>query len=577
MSGHPGKAAAGGEGGTAGQADLRRHMDELVARVPRHAIRAVIEEIDSADSANAERVRHMREALVDQFNRLRPMKARRLFTSLFEPFLVDDAILYRARDPVPGLIQRVDMGGVWQALARFGFPTLAMEVQDRLDALSQGAILDRVLTGPEAMAMREAMRAEAARFLAQLPGNRKAAEAFLLLANREALRDARQRTPLLAAKAPIDLRALSFIQAVLEDNDTLLPLAERMRRDSAAAPAATPAASAPAGEAHHAEVEGLAAMLVGFGRELRRACPARDADDPVLWLPPLFALNVKHRYDVALRTLREHGAPAPDDAPPLHQALFGHFSACCITIVAAVRGLFGNPEVRDGQALPALRPVRDLLEGAVARLDQSLAALSGAGFLSHRLIGPRIRPALADVSQALTALVLPVAAGRAQAAAAARNAPSPDHEDLVWLLALVWRWGAILRAAGYANPELQALRARLLEDGHVAFLQAVRTGEGEDPARRMEHLARIDRVLGTIGESVGPWISPVSQGLHRIVEHHLEALEDGATLAPEARFVVERFIDSVRRELDRSRHWRSADLVSILRLYEERCGCRAAP
>ncbi len=550
-----------GAAGTAAIAELRRHMDDLVARVPRHAIRAVIDEIDNTSVPNGERARHLRDALVEHFNRLRPMKARRLFTSLFEPFLVDDHVLYRAREPIPGLIQRVDMGGIWQALSRLGFPTLAMEVQNRLDDLSQDAILDQVLTGPEAMAMREAMRGEAARFLALLQTNRRAAEEFLILANREALKDARQRTPHLTVKAPIDVRSLAFVQAVLEDNAALLPLAERMRQDIAEIGAA--------GELRQAEVDGQAAMLVGYVREVRKACPARDMDEPVAWLPPLVALNIKHRYDVILRYVREYGGPMPGDNHPLHQALFGHFSACCTTIVQVIRAVFGDLAVQEGHVLSLHRPVRELLDTAVTRFEQSLAALSGAGFLSNRLIGPRIRPMLAEVSRALTSIVMPLAVERAQAATTARNGPAPDHDDLIWLLDFVWRWGATLGSVGYASPELQAMRTRMLDNGHAAFLQAIKIDEDEDLTRRMDHLVRINRVLAAIGESIGPWISPVSQGLHRVVDYHLDVVDE---IAPEAQFVIDHFIAAVRKELGRSRHWQSVDLVAILRLYESRAG-----
>lgn len=540
-------------------AELRRRVDELVSRVPRHAIRAVIDEIDNASAPNGERAAHLRDALVEHFNRLRPMKARRLFTSLFEPFLIDDPVLFRAREAVPGLIQRVDMGGIWQALARFAFPTLAMEVQDRLDALSRDAILDHVLAGPEAMDMRDAMRAEAAGFLARLPRDRRMAEPFLLLANREALKDARQRTPHLAAKATIDLRALSFVQAVLQDNDALLPLAERMRRDLSDTPAT--------GGRRDVEIDGQAAVLVGFGRDLRLAGPGRGSDDPVLWLGPLFALNVKRRYDVVLRYLREYGAPvAPGDSHPLHDALYGHFTACGTTLIELIRATFGDFPAADGHVLALHKPVRALLTDAAVRFDASLTALAGGGFLSNRLIGPRIRSMLAEVGRLLAVVVLPVAVERAQAALNARHRPAPDHDDLLWLLGFVWRWGAVLGSYGYANPELQSLRARLLDDGHIAFLNAVKLDD-ENLTARMDHLVRINRVLGTVGDSVGPWVSPVSQGLHRVVEHHLDMVEE---IDPGARFVIDGFIEAVRRELGRSRNWQSADLVAILRLYESR-------
>ncbi len=174
---------------------------------------------------------------------------------------------------------------------------------------------------------------------------------------------------------------------------------------------------------------------------------------------------------------------------------------------------------------------------------------------------------LAEVSRVLTAVAMPAAAERAQAAMNARGGPAPDHGDVVWLLEFVVRWGAILNGVGYANPELQALRTRLLDDGHTAFLQATKVFDEEDVPRRMDHLLRIDRLLAAVGEGIGPWISPLSQGLHRVVEHHLDVVE---SIAPGPQAVIDAFIEAVRKELGRSRHWRSAELVAILELYESR-------
>jgi len=539
--------------------DLHRQVDELVSRVPRHAIRAVIDEIDSVQAQNKDRAQHLRDALVEHFNRLRPFKARRLFTGLFEPLLVDDPVLYRTHEAVPGLLQRVDMGGVWHALSQQAFPLLAMEVQDRLDAMSQDDIIDRVLASPEAMAMRESMRAAAAAWLGDTLRQRKRLEEFLALANREALRDARQRTPHLSYKAPIDHGMLRFLHTVLEHNAALLPLIERMRHDLNDVPAA--------GAARHAEVDGQAAIIVGFVRRVRAAFPTRDLEDPLAWLAPLYALNVKRRYDVVQRYAREYGGPSFGEPQPLQQALLGHFSGCCTTLGELVRGLFGDAAPRDAHALPLSRPVRDTLDDALTRFEQSLSALSATGLTASRTIGPRVRTLLGETAAALTGLVLPVALERALAAAQARHAPAPDHDDVLWLLDRVWRWGATLEAVGYASLELRTARGRIVAGAGTAFVQAIKVADGDDLSERMSHVVRVNAILNAIGEDVTPWIGPVSQGLQRIVRHHLEA---GEEVSPEARFIIDTYAGAVRSELNRSRHWQCADLVSLVRLYESR-------
>ncbi|WP_448191676.1 hypothetical protein [Azospirillum sp. sgz301742] len=541
-------------------AHLRKQVDELVNRVPKYALRAVIDEIDSTNAQNGTRAQALRDALVEQFNKLRPFKARRLFTGLFEPLLIDDHILYRARDPIPGLLQRVDMGGMWHALTRFAFPETAMRVQERLDAMSQEELLDRVLVSEDAMVMRSLMRDEAVRFLTQALKTRRTAEEFLIVANREALRDARQRSPHLTHKAPIDVTQLAFVRSVLEENEAVLPLMEQMRQDLSDTPSS--------GDIAAAEVDGQAAIVVGFMRRMHMACPDRNVEDPVVWLPPLLTLNVKRRYDVVVRYVREYGGPAVSDSHPLHQAVFGHFSACCAAINDLVRAVFGEMSVNDGNALSLSRPVRETLNEASRRFEQSLTAMSAGGLMATRLLGPRVRALLNEVTRLLVVTVLPVVIERTHAAAAARNAPAPDHDDVVWLLEFVWAWGATLSGIGYASPEIATTRARIVEDAGIAFIQATKAEDDDEtlPAR-MQHIVRINRLLGALGADVAPWVSAVSQGLQRVVRHYLEG---EAEIAPEAQFVIDCLINAIRVELGRSRHWQSADLVGLLRLYEAR-------
>lgn len=565
-------ASSPGGGGT-DVAAFRRQMDEVVARIPMHAIRSVLDAVEGTPSPNGERARHLRDALVDHFNRLRPMKARRLFTSLFEPFLVDDPVLYRSAESVPALIQRVDMGGIWSALTRYGFPGLAAEVQSRLDGMAREAMLDAVLASPDAMAMRELMRKEALDFLYAMAGDRKLTDRFLALANDEAHHDAALRTQYLGRKAPIDSDLLGFVRALLEHNAVLVPLTERMRRDidemrmGDRQGAGDPRSATPSS----AEVDCQSALMVGFVRRVRDlGLPFRDQSQLLAWFAPLYGLNVKRRYDVFLRHVREHvgsGGPAVRESHPLLRALLCHFTAACTTIREVVDGMFGDMDIQDGGVLSAPAPTRALLHEAVERFDRALTALSGTGFLASRSAGPALRAELAAVSRELTGTVMPALAARMQAAMNARHAPVPDHEDIVWLLELVWRWGRYLGAAGYANPELKSLRLYAVETGRLAFLQAMKAEPQERPAHRMAHMLRIRRLMAAMGETVDGWISPVSQGLHRVVHSYLEA--DGE-IAGDEWAVIDAFIASVRSELSRSRNWQSADFVDILRLHEAR-------
>ena len=540
--------------------ELRQQMNQLVAAVPRHAIRLVIDEIDGLGDRESPRARLLREALVEQFNSLRPMKARRLFTGLFEPYLVDDPVLYRSPEAVPGLLQRVDMGGIWQALARFGFPRLAIDVQERLDLLSQDELLDQVLMGSEAMNMRDKMRREAVRTLVDLERNRTAREEFLALANREALKDARSRSAQLAAKAVIDTGLLGFVRALLEDNAALLPMGERMRREL------NDASHPDAGQQY--EPDQQMARIADFMREQRRNCPAREPLEPAAWLAPLYALNNKRRVDLASRYLVELGNISNAPGHPVQLGITDHFLGSCHTIMEVGRAMFGDLRVLEGHTLALPEPQCKLLQQAIDRFESTLGCLCSDDLISRKEVGYRVRPVLQDVTQTLNSLVLPITEERVRAALSARFAPVADQTEIIWLLRLIWRWGSALKQAGFANADMGRFRNRIAEEGHIAFLQATRMdAPDEPPIPRMDHMVRINSILTCIGDDVGRWASPVSFGLRQVVEHYLDEVDE---VPPEAASIIDAYIASVRVELRRSRHWQSPELITVVRKYDNR-------
>jgi len=535
---------------------LRAMVDDIVRKVPRHAARTVIDEIENKAQPGDHRADALRGALVDHFNRLRPMKARRLFTSLFEPLLIDDPILFRARAPVPGLAQRADIGGLWAALERMVFPATAKRVQARLDEMSRVILLDHALETEEAREMREAMRIEAASYLRKLGRDRKARDEFLAVANAEALEEAKHKSPHLTGKAPIDGDALAFLESILWDNAYLNPLIQHMAAELSDKP--------PIGEDREAAVDREAAALAGYEREIRGRFPDRDVNDPVLFLPALIALNNRRRHDVTRRFLREYAAASSFDGQPLHQAVFGHFTAAASTLADVARAALGQDRVAVEISLP--RATRELLDNAVRRLEGTMTVMSAGGLMGNRVIGPKVRPTLADVAAVFTGLVLPLCEERMIAALNSRNIPEADHDDVVWLMGLVWSWGALLGRAGYAGTETRALKSRVRDEAREAFLAAIKIEPEDIPERRIDHVVRINQLLRAVGDNIGPWISPVSRGLQEMIRM---VLEIPRLRTPEVEFVVEHYFAAVRAELGRSRNWQSRELVELMALYEK--------
>lgn len=538
--------------------EWKERAAQFARRLPRHAIGVVINEVETSEVAERPRARAFRSVLVEHFNRMRPLKARRLFTSLFEPLLVDDAILLRSREPVPGLIQRVDVGGVWAALTRGPLRQLAADVQAELDTMSRDTLIDRVFTTPPASTMRAAMGRETAKYLNLLLRDKNALASFLSHAEREAARAAQRMTPCLTWKCRIDADLLRLMVAVIKRGVPVATELTALRRDLREFPRF----------GSWSDTETANRLVDETSRALASLMPEADPEAPERWLAELTALHVKRRYDVVLRVIRDMagGASAGEDHP-LHFAAFAHFSASCHTIADTLRAVFPVENAKLAAPISLSRPVRELLSSAFDRFQAALALVGNAGLLSARSIGSRFRPLLAEITNTVEARVIPICVERARVALNSRDDDSADQGDVIWTLVFLFEWSSAIAAAGYAVSEIDTLRAVILRDAEEAHTAAVRMDPGDDPAKRMAHLTRINRVLGGLGESAARWANPMSAGMQAIVRRHLQP---GRTNTPDEEFIVESFIAAVRSELAKSKHWRSAELAEIVEMYETR-------
>ncbi|MEI7609358.1 MAG: hypothetical protein WCJ64_18410 [Rhodospirillaceae bacterium] len=303
-----------------------------------------------------------RAGIVDYLNIRRPQRARRLFTALFDPLLAaDDPVLLRAPQPLPGLVCRADLAGLWAALEVFALTELTAAVQSALDRRAADTLLDDVLKSPEALAGQRRMRDAAVQVLdAQLSGDHDLS-AFLDLLNRERLAEVGRLVPGLAGPAPLGRPFLVFVR-------DYLAVAERC---------AGPLAACAAG------VEGDADRLVHAAetlqRELTPGLQRPGAGPELAHLVPLAALHAGRQYGAVALMLRDHGR-----APPVAAALLGHFSACCALLGERVTAGGGDSD------------------GALARLTLILPALIVAGLLDDRESGPEIRTEMRRLAGMLT-------------------------------------------------------------------------------------------------------------------------------------------------------------------------------
>jgi len=537
--------------------EWRERAAQFARRLPRYAIGAVINEVETSAIAERPRARAFRSVLVDHFNRMRPMKARRLFTSLFEPLLVDDPVLMRSRDPVPGLIQRVDVGGVWAALTRGGLRQLADDVQRELDTMSRDTLIDQVFTTPPASTMRAAMGRETVKYINALLRDKNALSAFINHADREAFRAAQRTTPCLTWKCRVDVDLLRLMVAVIRGGTPLMNELAALRRELREFPRLS----------DWNDTERAVRLVEDTSSAVASLMPEVDPKSPSRLLAELCALHVKRRYDVTLRVIRDTEGISVSDEHPLHFAAFAHFSASCHTITDTLRAVFPSDSPRLGAPISLTRPVRELLRAAFERFQATLTLIGGAGLLSVRSIGQRFRPLLAEITGAIDTRVIPICVDRARAALNARDDDTTDQNDVIWALVFLFEWSGALTGAGYAVSEIDMLRAAVLRDAEEAHTQAIRFDPGDDPVRRMAHIVRINRVLAGLGESAARWANPMSAGMQAIVRKHLTP---GRINTPDEEYIIESFINAVRAELAKSKHWRSAELADIVEMYETR-------
>lgn len=542
-------------------AELDAHVSALLKRVPRHGLRLVIDEIDRMSGGNSAMGRRLKAALIERFNQLRPHKARRLFTGLFEPILIDDPILVRAVDPVPGLLLRADAGGVWVALNQLAIPDLLLEVQARLDELSQDMIIDKVLEGAEALTMRERMRAAAAAFLVSLPSRRRVLDSFLQAANRAALKEAKNRFPDLVHKSQITPLQLSFIADVLNHSAVLLPEIETFRKIVEKPPR------------NDNEIYRQAKTALVTSNKLRSLCPDLPPDHPVLNLPVLLLLNISQRFEVVTKFLSLINVSDSAEALAIGRTVTGHLVGACRTIVNTLRPLLPPPpevgvEPPDPDIiLPTAQ--RDLLNLALTRFEMTFRFMHTTELGEERRGSMQVREHMNDLATLLTGSMSDLAVYRASVAAFSHLGPSHDHEDVVWLLDFIRRWGLVLASQGYSSQEIYNLRDRVGEDVSRAFRQAVRSS-GSGPAEsQMAHLVRLNQLMRAVGGDVGRWVSAVSQNTQRIVRHYLERLDEPSD---DERFVIDQCMHSIYEELDKSRFWQNPDLLDLLRIYQRRWG-----
>lgn len=496
-------------------------LRRLIQRLPPKAARTLLGELGAGGLADS-RLSDLRASLIRHLNGSRTQHARRLFTALFEPFLLSDDDLLELH--APGALHRGDIGALWVALAaQRTFGALVAEVDRRTAVLAEGKLIDDICRGAEGQAFQERLRCRA---LDLLDDGIRRGGTFLQrveAARRQSLRPAR------AGIVPRRLTRddLACWRDALDHAPALLAhaapgfrpsgLGERFRRCRAAVPASEGRWSAawflPLAEAYHARSLGELGRLFAT-------------------LPP----------DVAARS-------------PLPQALAARLGATCRATARTLRA---------GDAAAAGEQVERL--GGLLRLHDELDL-----FLLHGT-GRAASAHVEEMVAAVKAEVLPVLAERVLTLAEART-PLADFDMAVARLSCITRWAEALASNRLVWDRDHVLWRRGLLDQLARCLKETLKRDGCDGAR-LAQVLRIAELTAALDASLGDWMGPVDKSYIDLLARRLARPEPLSEL--EVR-LVDHMAAKARAELARIRYWKDPDLAALVALAEARLPAGTAP
>lgn len=532
---------------------LRDKINELVERLPASFVYSLLSEIEGMDEEPVERVQLVRQYVIEYLNRQRTNRARRLFTSLFEAFLIDDDALYHAGVGLPGMIQRIDVGALWELLSRDAFPLLAVEAQEKLDEQARHEVIDRALRSPAAKALRERMRVAAVKHLDALLTNRKTLDETLAGLSRYRPRRTRLLSAFLDKAPPVESATLLTMRDILANADGVTKLvAERLY-------------VFPPHCASDWELDRMTDMLLDATGELAERFKGQEE---LALLLPLSVLNVKRNYALVALFIRQ-SAVDPGRGNAVTLGLTAHFLGTVRALSAALTAILKLNDRVPGSAIRPSGKEKLRVEALMQRLGELIQAVGNSGLMEDRRSEPAFRNAWGTAARIVATRVGAVAMERAGQAAAARRQAVFDHNDVLWLLRLVWVWQEYARDFGFETYDLVKWRDTLLEEMRANVEKAMKFGDDETLDERMEHLLRINAISGVFGARVSRWIPTTSQNMTKLIGHRIET---EAVQTEAERAIIDDLVATVRKEVGKSRYWKSDELMGLIELSDKARG-----
>lgn len=268
-------------------------------------------------------------------------------------------------------------------------------------------------------------------------------------------------------------------------------------------------------------------------------------------------------YRTAAYVLRN--APAPVVVPVLD--LFErHLKRSCREFTEALGQAVGIGGVMSGPLLVS-EANRSRLNNELDRLSQLIEIYADFDLIQNQRIGTASREHLNQMLRMVEERIFPVLLDRTVAASRSSLRPSTDHEDILWLLGVIWAWRGMLREQIQWGSKFTAWRDNLLDFLQESFKAALTSKTYDDARQCWDHILRIDALVARCGRDTAGWLTPLDHAMVRIA---IELLEDKAKVPPRAAELIGVTAGLADVELAQIKYWKDPVLLRFTELFRAR-------
>ncbi len=320
----------------------------LVESLPSPAQTALWRAIDKGALGEGAVVRGIRKIIAEHLNGPRKAHAKRLFLSLWDPFMVRDPYLLVAGPRMTGLVHFYDLSGLWYALAEAGvLRDQADRTQEWLERQCEEAPVDEILVRGPARGSREALRAAALEALQMISGAPMTEQRkFLSLVNGFRHRAVTEEIgvfdvqPLTAGDLAMFSAALTYagdVSAFMPDSTSLL---------------------------RRTDQELAKALVTAYKTLMEKVGPSPLGQRIAMW-PLMATVHRTNRFGIVMAALDKLRA---DDREDAREVLVRHALAWARCVHSALRLLVEQAHSTGAKPILFSRPLRERLTQWVNRL-----------------------------------------------------------------------------------------------------------------------------------------------------------------------------------------------------------------